>query len=327
MNEENKPQENKSDLTASLHTLEGDLLNSMKEENYSNNIVKIVTHDQTGLTGKVSTDSLASKFSDNPNYKKYLINTVALLFGVGSFAFYIMNLPESTKPAESEDVPKTVATTTLQAIQQETIFEADVVIPLEIANGTKLDLVRNVAVAEEGLLKNKIADKTNISFVSDANVETFFNKLQYSGPESLLRALSENQAYNFGVYHIKGPTFEKYILLKVSIFDLAFSGALEWERNMPIDLGALFTIPFVPTIASTTASSTSKIVIATTSLPATPKFVDKVIKNIDTRTYTDTVKGTTVTYGFINREYLLITSGESSFADIVNILLVKRVLR
>lgn len=311
---EDKPETNP---LSSLHTLEGDLLASMKDENYGSNIVKIVTQGNKG--GRPGTVSEAESTPIDPKIKKYILSGIATLFGIGSILFYTLNLPSKEDPlaasATSTPISQNTEATSTGKVQSKGIFEADVVIPLEVSTGNKNDLITKINGAESELLKNKVGDKINTAFLPDVNLIDLFNTLQYSGQDSLLRSISADQAYNFGTYHVKGNEFEKYLLIKISIFDLAFSGMLAWENTLPLDLERIFTHA---TIGSSTSSTT---------ISNSPKFTDKVIKNIDTRTYIDTVKGTQVTYGFINRQYLLITSGENSFTDILNKLLINNVLR
>lgn len=310
---------NENNPMSSLHTLEGDLLASMKDENYGSNIVKIVTQGKGGQPGLTSAEEESS--SMNPKTKKIILGSVASLLGIAGILYFTFNLPGKEDPlaiqpgTANPNTPSPVASTTPK-VQVKSIFEADIIIPMQISDGVKSDFIFKINEAERELLKNKIGDKLNISFVLDTNLFELFDKLQYSGPDSLARAISQDQAYNFGVYHVKGTEFEKYLLMKVSLFDLGFSGMLEWEKSLPIDLERIFT--FQPNSSST---------VATMTAATQPKFVDKVIKNIDTRTYIDEVKGVRVTYGFINRQYLLITSGENAFVDIVNKLLINNILR
>lgn len=305
-------EKNNTNKIKSLHTLEGDLLASMKDENYGSNIVKIVTQGKSAASGLSDTqDSISER---NPNLKKYILASVSIVFGISAILFYTFNISSKENKAEDNsnilnpNIP--LAATTTSEIQSRTIFEADVIVPIKISNGNKNDLIQTLQNTERELVAKKAANSLNITYLLDTDLENLFNKLQYSGPDSLIRSFSTDQAYNFGVYHVKESEFEKYLLIKIGIFDLGFSGMLGWEKTLPIDMERIFTYTTLST------SSTS-----------TPKFVDKIIKNIDTRTYIDPQKGVRITYGFINREYVLITSGETAFADIVNKLLVNNILR
>ena len=307
-------------ITDSLHTLEGDLLASMKDDNYSSNIVKIVTQGKNQNPVAIEKQGGAGQ-GGITSMQKYITLAIVLLFGAVAMYFYVTNTPEDPSLVQTRDggistnTEDQPATNTVPIVQPKTIFEADIVIPLAIRNNNKAEFLQKITEAKQELVKNKVAAKTNISFILDTNLENLFNKIQYSGPESLLRSFSQDHAYNFGLYHAKDFHFETYLLVKVEQFDLAFSGMLEWERTISIDLENIYRIDVGQNVISTSTTS------------SVPKFTDRVIKNIDARTYTDTQKGITITYGFINRKYLFITSGENSFTDIVNNLLVKNVLR
>ncbi|MES2623459.1 MAG: hypothetical protein V4576_03560 [Patescibacteria group bacterium] len=327
--------------TASLHTLEGDLLASMKDENYSSNIVKIVT---SGAGNKSAGPASSDTETSGSGLKKYMFIFIGIILiaGVGAGIFYAKNLSNkgSITDNTATTTPATPLTNTTPFTQAPSIFDADVVIPIKVANTNKVGLVSAVKAVKEDLLANKITNKTNITLVTDVSVEDFFNKIQYSGPQSIIRSLAADKAYNFGIYHTASSEFETYLLIKVDTFDLAFSGMLDWERGLPIDLQPLFTYTPVATptssqnqpVGTTTAATSSTTTVSVPEIPYAGsnllgKFSDKVVKNIDTRVYTDPQRGVQIMYGFINKKYLLITSGENSFVDVMNKLLVKSVLR
>jgi hypothetical protein len=176
----------------------------------------------------------------------------------------------------------------------------------------------------------KIANKINVGIKIDISLLDLFNTIRYSGPDSLLRSFSDDNQYDFGFYYTKTNSFENYILTKINIYDSAFSGMLEWENSIGIDLENIFIFK---NITSTTTLATSSNNIADN--PAIKienkenegKFVDKVIKNIDTRVYVDTKKNTKIVYGIVNKRYLLITSGEESFINILDKLIINSILR
>jgi hypothetical protein len=57
-------------------------------------------------------------------------------------------------------------------------------------------------------------------------------------PPQLLRAV--DGPYMIGLYAL-GETFP-FIILATSDYGVSFSGMLEWEKNMPKDLGTIFEI-------------------------------------------------------------------------------------
>ncbi len=65
----------------------------------------------------------------------------------------------------------------------------------------------------------------------------------------------------------------------------------------------------------------------TKKIPKENIFIDKIVKNTDTREYTDSISKSKILYGFINNKYLLITSGPNSFMDIKDSLINQNILR
>lgn len=336
MIEEDKNIDKNIDKNQSLHTLEGDLMASMKNENYASNIVKIVTHDgesdknteRTQLTDK-NKDVIRNIFLKikrlfvyNSTYF-YLTVSIIFILIISSIAFYFINITIKNTNLATDSVVKATTTTEVKATTTLTkpelygndIFNADMTLSLQVASQNKKLFITKIEEVKKNLVKNNIKNNIDISLKMDIDLDGFFDKIQYSGPETLLRSLSSEKPYNFGLYHIKNDEFETFFLTKIDIFDLAFSGMLEWERSMPIDFEYIY-----PSITNNNTSSSS-------TTPNINKFTDKVIKNIDTRTYFDEKKGIEITYGIINKQYLLITSGENSFTNIVNKLLVRNVLR
>lgn len=351
MNDSDK-QDKKSDFVRppmqSLHTLDADLLSSMKDENYASNIVKVVTHanenkesDGTGAEeiGLNTFNQIKSKSSIPFNFNGtvfYVILGFLMLTGLGAGAFYVIQkniqetLPKtdataSTSTGMTQSASSTISSTTKTTLlPNNSLFNAEILIPIKIADITKYQIIELLNKNKGDLVANKIKNRINIGLPTDVSIENFLNKIQYSGPESILRSLDSSHAYNFGLYHTQNGIFETYFLTKIDIFDLAFSGMLDWEHSMPIDLQYIYSINKKDTEQGTSSSSVST---STQSLKKIPKFTDKVIKNIDTRIYVDEDKKIQIIYGFINKEYLLITSGENSFVDIVNKLTINNILR
>jgi hypothetical protein len=327
----------------SLHTLDGDILSSVKDESYASNIVKVITHNTNNKHTDDSeslrdTEQVKSKisFKFNLNSTSFYVGLSIILFGtLGAATYYTVKksiqetLPKPETVVSSSTIPTVtgqIASSTIPTnlyITQKDIFSAEVIIPIEIEKLTKIQILDLVQSTKKNLSKNQIKNNINISLKTDIDLTEFLNKIQYSGPDTLIRSLTSNKIYNFGVYHKEKDDFETYLITKIDTFDLGFAGMLEWEKFMPVDLYKLYA--YTQNTAQGTSSSSTIPVLPIKK--STGKFVDKVIKNIDVRMYIDTDKGTQIIYGFINKQYLLITSGESSFIDIVNKLTINNILR
>ena len=175
------------------------------------------------------------------------------------------------------------------------------------------------------LLGKKIEPKNNIGLNVNLDLNQFFEKIRYSGDSSLLRSFDGQ--YSFGLYSIENNKFENYILIKLSNFDLAFQGILNWERYMSVDLKGIFTgnNEIISNNAEPSGISTSS--EKKYYKKDTKTFIDRTLKNYDIREFVDNNTNTDIIYGFINNKFLLITSGESSFIDIKNRLLKENIVR
>ncbi len=322
-----------------VHTLEGDLFAAMKSEDYGNNIVKIVTNPNSNANAKFSKPStdIETMGGDKKNvYKKYaLYATIILLIilGLGVGILFYINSNSSTTP--DNDISTTTIATSTPVLRKTAVVDPEVLKVLSIQKSNKYEFIKQINDTEAALRNSKLSANRTVGLTLDVDLPNFLSKLRYSGPDNLLRALDDD--YSFGLYSNKTQAFEPYILMKINSFDLAFAGMLEWENSMPNDLQEMFAKEKLIGPASTEAASsgTSSAVtqIRSTTTITKPeiyiqkRFVDQVIKNIDTRVYTDNSLNLTIVYGFINKEYLLISGGPESFIDIRNKLLSKNILR
>lgn len=86
-----------------------------------------------------------------------------------------------------------------------------------------------------------------------------------------------------------------FLIFKLSSFDNAFAGTLEWEESMASDLGPFFsTFPFLPTLASDSS------------------FKDETRYNKDLRVLRNSEGQIILLYTFFNNEKLIITDSEET---------------
>lgn len=327
-----------------IHTLEGDLFAAMKDEDYGNNIVKIVTNPKANTNARFtpSHENAETMEGDRKNifnkYLKYILILVVVLIGGGISMVLYINRGESQDIIDGGNATTTASTTPV--VRKTAVINPEAFQNLSIRDLDKIAIIKTINTTKVKLRDVKIAPGTTVGFTTDVDIKTFFEKLRYTGPDSFIRALADD--YAFGLFTDRSQTFEPYILVRVNSYDLAFAGLLEWESFMPVDLKDIYAkekLNIATTSEETTSTTTSKTISATTTngqriaptvsekLTENIKFTDQVIKNIDTRMYVNTNNNLTIVYGFINKEYILITGGADSFIDIRNKLLTKNILR
>ena len=157
-------------------------------------------------------------------------------------------------------------------------------------------------MSESPILLNTIL---NVSFFLEAPGQTgfigipkFLGILKITPPANFLQSLEKD--FTFGVYYFKKNN--PFIILKIRSFELAFSGALAWEKNMASDLKDILPI----------------------SIPPNQKFQDAIIKNIDSRILHNGVNNPALIYAFFNRQYLVISPDADTFNEIIKRLSIPR---
>lgn len=316
--------------TSYIHTLEGDIFSAVKDENYSNNIVKIATEARTPSKDS-SSDNTLSGFP----YKKIIIfvSVIIVMLAAGAVAYYMFR---STTPPPTDSTATTTPNNNPSQIENISLLGAEAVVKINIKDLNKFQAVGLIQQAQRELRNKKIAPNTAIELDLDINSTEFFQKNQYSGGEGLLRSLSPE--YSFGLFNNKENIFESFLIFKINNYDVTFASMLQWEGYLPVDFKDMFTdvtvkerLVAATLLASSTATTSTSTIIKTPNPPAPTLvqagFKDAVLKNTDARIYYNTRGEVEFVYGFINKDYLIITGGTESFIDIKTRLLNRNILR
>lgn len=292
----------------SIHTLEGDLMSAVKDQNYSSNIVKIAANARTSDT-KMDSETPVKK----PSSKKVLFISGGLILLVMILLIAGLSFKATTNPNLSEASNQN-STTSPQILARKNLIQTEAVLQLDLSNTTKEEGVEKIKNIQNQLRDRNINEKTVVEIDTKLDIQNLFLKNRFSGDESLLNSLGGD--YTFGIYNNSEDMFETFLLMRIDSFDTAFSSMLLWEQNIRYDLQDMFT--------DYTASSTETSIY---NFPQNSKFVDRLIQNVDTRVDVDASSTVRFVYGFINKEYLLITSGVESFTGVRDRLLNKNILR
>lgn len=123
----------------------------------------------------------------------------------------------------------------------------------------------------------------------------FFDILEINLPINLNQSLSGR--FTFGIFNNQKQN-QPFLILEVSSFDLAFSGMLEWEKNMAKNLKEVLQIQNVSI--------------------ANQKFQDKIIKNQNARILYDASNNPVIIYAILKGKYIAISKDMDTFEEIVN---------
>ncbi len=135
----------------------------------------------------------------------------------------------------------------------------------------------------------------------------FFDAIEAHITSSFRRSIEEDITMGFHIFDGNQP----FIIIKTNFYENAFRGMIAWEKTMDIDLDPWFLPP-----QSRNAQLTQNTEATSTLTFSSVGFVDRLIKNKEVRIYPR--QGTYgILYGFIDRETLVITTNEFTFAEIV----------
>jgi hypothetical protein len=320
-----------------IHTLEGDLASAVNDENYGKNIIKIVTDPDKNSTlesnqvNNMGGGSLSGIFT-----KRNLLILIIVIFVMISVSamLYILSKAKNVPVDETEVVASTTSTT-VPVIKNKNFLNPEIMQSSDFLKLIRDEIIFEINKIKKNLNEKKITSNNNIEIGTNLNIEQFFEKIRYSGDDSLIRSFDD--IYSFGLYSRGGGRFENYLLIKVNSFDLAFKAILDWEKYMITDLKDIFignneilnteTSTASTTVSASTSTSTTTIVNKKYRTKDTDTFTDRILKNYDIREYIRNTDDIHIIYGFINNKFLLITSGESSFVDIKDRLIKESISR
>lgn len=157
--------------------------------------------------------------------------------------------------------------------------------------------------------------------------EEFFTFIQSRAPDQLLRSLDSN--FLLGVYAYTPR--EVFAIFRVTSYDSAFAGMLQWEPNIESDIGNIFINKKDRVQKSIATASSSVLSEESTSSPygvfSQRKFVDKIYSNKDVRSLIDGNGKEAMIYTFVDKETLIIATSEKSLKEVLFNLTTGRIVR
>lgn len=210
-----------------------------------------------------------------PVVRIVLIGTVAIVLGV-SFTFWYFGSQNAVAPIENRPVT-------------ESLIKADEVVTAAATNPA--ELLPKITEASGSSGSSVILIDPRLGPNNDPIAATdMFNRLGWSVPDSFERAVEK---INFGRYED-----QPFIVIKVTSFDIGFSGLLSSEDYLSADLAWFFGA----------------------GDGAVTEFVDETVKNHDVRVLRDDGSRERIVYGFVNRNLIVITPDSEVFAGVASLI-------
>lgn len=280
-----------------IRTYASDLAEVMRTKQGS--VVKIALAEQERRSAEEANRSPTSK-------KNILLAGGALgLIAVGILIFFLTNsgTPQGTVPITDTGgvLPSLLSTDTdkdldVTGLNADNVMQA---VARELANATpKLNTIERVILTEKIGTGSRTVTTGRLFEASGANV-----------PKPLLRSF--DMYPTIGIHAFDGNGL--FFLFHLDSYTTGFSGMLAWEITLFEDMYQYFGITAVGDRADI----------------ASAKWVDKVIKNQDTRALLDQKGNAVLYYTFLgeDKSLLLIASKESTLGEVVNRLYAPKLKR
>lgn len=297
----------------SLRTYQGDMAEFIKEKNES--VISIAVKE------KERKEEIKEEENFSPIVKKtttseggFKINFITLflsilLLGGGALAvMFVFDFSKKEQPAE-------------------------IVIKTEIIPYNNLITLANLTNKNFGTELSKLIPTNGISIlkISDQNGNLFqtakklFDFLQISLPATLERTIKDD--YALGIISQNNQK-AYFLVISVNDFGRAFSGMLDWEKNMTNDLSffnpekEVLIVATTTNIIATSTRSTGSGQAATTTIvkipmkPETFIWKDVIIKNKDTRGLINEKSQSQIAYTFLDKNTILIVNNLWAIGDI-----------
>ena len=221
--------------------------------------------------------------SSTPIYIYIIIIIGASLLGIGTAVYWF------TSATSVETV----------IVRIPSLFTAEQTIPVALSTNrsTMLSTILDASLTTRETVQvyPTIADTEGSTQPADA--QTILDTLQLRAPGSFTRSVT---FMTFGNY----SGTNAFILMKVTNFDTAFGGLLDWELDMSEDLSPLFGIPVAQSYDSYARTDTQI---------RSAFFKDSIVANKSVRILVDAQDNERIIYGFVNPNLILIAPNSETF--------------
>jgi hypothetical protein len=270
---------------------------------YESDVAHVLAQQRASLTTMALAEQRAKSQSETisnapsePRHssKKLLLSLLSLiLFGVGVAGGYYLYLKSPLAPSEAviEEVPPAPS---LIASDLRANMEIDGLSPLALRSRIEAEIAKE---QKPQTIKEIILTKTRTNQKLKVSGQEIIRDMDIDAPDILVRSLG--QPWMLGVYADQSGNKDVFVVVTTEFFQNSFAGMLQWERVMADDLKQYLhpsTEPYFTIRGS---------------------FVDRIIKNKDVREFETEAGQTLFLYSFIDNSKLVITTKQTTLAEII----------
>lgn len=274
-----------------LRTFKSDAEEAVKYQNVSTIDIAIAEQKRREARSKVQVEE---KKPSSPGIFVVIAILVIALIGGGWYYWFT----SSQDTVEKTPIPTTVKTI-VPSTKGSTVY-------LEPKSDPLILISAKLAASNAGLGNIYTIIPTNTSTSTTfAPISQVFRNTKM--PDRLKRSLSDTYMVGTYIYDANSP----FIIVKNTFFQNAFSGMLDWEKNMRTDLLPLIRVTHAQ--EENTATSTT--------------FTDTVVANIDTRVLKNEAGDSILMYAFADKDTIVISTNTSALKYVLEKLLTVRTIQ
>jgi hypothetical protein len=285
-----------------IRTYNSDIVEAMNKKKES--VVSIVAAENKRRlqNEEFELDAGAQKRESFKKISTVVLSATLFVLGIGSAFYFYGTSGGETAPSASKI---------------SSIIFSDEEEEFEITNLSRRQILNELAVIKDNIdlsageienifITESLDDKDGVIRKELISASDFFNAINARLSASFMRSLKPE--FMLGIYMSGGN--QPFLILKTSFYENAFTGMLEWERDIKDDLAPLFGL------ANSSAILNEDFGTSTLSI-VTPTFSDFVVKNKDARILKNNDGTIALIYSFIDKNTIVITTSENTFGEIL----------
>jgi hypothetical protein len=289
-----------------VRTFKDDMADAISQGHLSSVNIAIAEQQKQQKAETVEPVSAPSEYSKHKIIT--LISIILLLLGGSIIAFVVLN----TKKTEKTPIVITPEWPSFITTEHKNEF-----------NISGMDQTKILTTLSNGIdtIKIPTGNFYNVYLTSGTstsrrllNSKEMVSLLKFKMPDSIKRNL--NPLFMVGMYY--NEKNNPFVIFKVSSFENAYAGMLEWEAELERDFQILFRLPGYEEAGS---------LLSDLKAVEKKKFRDAVILNKDVRLIKDENNQIILLYSIIDKETIVITTSDTAFKVIIDRLNKEKTLK
>ncbi len=300
-----------------LRTYEGDVAEAMAREQASMATIAVAESNKRQQAEAQSQQEPEPTHGSSAT-KIFIVLLIIIFIGTGVIGAFYLYSKSPLAPVTPTTIPQN-APASLIPSDSYILLATDNLPPISLKNAFAQELKKT---QDSGTIKEVIATKIVTGETMRVGGPEIISLLDIPMPNLLLRSLG--QASMLGIYANPDGENDVFVVMSSDFFQNSFAGMLQWESVMADDLKFYLFDDSVQGVANVTDPMASGAATTTSETGIRPyptirgHFVDRIIKNKDVREFQDDNGNILFLYSFVDNTKLVLTTAESTLAEIIS---------